>query len=279
MKDELGIAFVSFLKDAVSLLGVDNLIAAGAFVWLATMVVLWGAAKVIDRKESQLGAAFSSGLMVVLTVGVVAVIYLAVLVKGLVATGQPPKLQLFYVCASIAGFLLIISVHGAFGTAWWKSTILLMVLCAGSGIGLMAGNHMILGGKTARIPLLAAQVAGLQTSVPSLIRSPELKSFAAVRIAKVESKELVIKQNGLMQTYVALQQDRAKLNVKDAAAVVAFNERAANYQKETTAITKRVAEVNAILAAEERKEAAEEAKVKQSRAQLTASKDKDKNES
>jgi hypothetical protein len=246
MEKDLPKTIGAFLVEAVGYLGQRELLIAGGAAFVIVWIAMWVVAKLIDRQEKHLGAAFSSSLMLVLMAGFLGVAYLALLLKGLLANGTPPSPASFLACAAVTALLVLITVSGAFGTAWWKTLVLLTVLAGTAAGSTYVGHQFILAGRAAQLPALAAQVAGIGSEDPSLLKSEELKKVGARNRLRVEQKELKQRQNGLMKIYLSLQEERAKLNVADSAAVTLFNQHAAEYQKEKQYLQTRLAELDAL---------------------------------
>lgn len=247
MNEDLPKTFGAFLFEALGLLGQREVIIAAASAFVIVWIALWISAKLIDRKERHFGAAFSSSLMLVLMGASVGVIYLALLLKELSVSGNPPSNGTLYVCVGVSAFLLLMTIQGAFGTAWWRTVILVIVLAASATGSTMIGHRFILEGRATQLPVLAAEVAGVKTEEPSLIKSEELKKLANQHSLRFEKRNIAKRQEALLKTYLALQAERAQLNVADQTAVTLFNEHAAAYQKEKQYLQTRQAELDALM--------------------------------
>ena len=246
MQTEFFKTVTAYFGEALRILGPMELgLATAAFVALVTLVA-WPAAKLIDRNESHFGAALSSGLTFAMVGGVLGLSFLALQLKDLCATGTAPVSMRFMLCAGICGLLTLVMVHGAFGSAWWRSLVMLpILLVAAVGAGWIS-HTFILGGRTTQLPVLAAQTAGLKTDAPSLITSEPLKKIAAQYGIRVEREELAQRQEQLVKTYHSLQAKRARVNPADQAEVAAFTGLANAYSAEKAYIQKRSAELDAL---------------------------------
>ena len=217
-------------------------LAAAAFVGIVTAVA-WPIAKLIDRKEPHFGAALSSGLTLAMVGCVLGLAFLALQLRDLCDSGAAPMNNGFLLCAGISGLVTLVMVHGAFGTAWWRSAIMLPVLSAAALGGAWVSHKFILENRAMQLPILAAQTAGLKTDSPSLITTEPLKKVAAEHSARAERKDLDKRQEGLVLIYNTLVEKRSRLNAQDPAAVAAFNELATAYSTEKAYVQKRKAEL------------------------------------
>src|SRR5436190_16863767 len=127
METDFAAILRAFLPEALNLLGPRELgFAAGAIVLLVTAVG-WTVARLIDRKESHFGAALSAGLTFAFLGGVLGATFIALQLKELCAGSATPSVG-FMLSAGLCGLMTLVMVHGAFGTAWWRSLVMLPVL-------------------------------------------------------------------------------------------------------------------------------------------------------
>lgn len=245
METEFATILRAFVPEALKLLGPRELgIAAGTIVVLVTAIG-WTVARLIDRKEPHFGAALSAGLTFVFVGGVLGAAFIAMQLKDLCDSRSAPGNFGFTLCTAICGVITLVTVHGAFGTAWWRSLIMLPVL-AGAALGAgWISHNFILGGRATQLPILAAQTAGLKTESPSLITTEPLKKIATQHGLRVERAELKQRQEQLVRTYQLLQEKRARLNGADQPSVAAFNQLVNAYIAENAYLAKRHAELNA----------------------------------
>jgi hypothetical protein len=246
METDFAAILRAFLPEALNLLGPRELgFAAGVIVVLVTAIG-WAVARLIDRKESHFGAAVSAGLTFALLGVVLGATFIALQLKELCTSGTATSNTGFMLSAGICAIITLVMVHGAFGTAWWRSLVMLPVL---TGAALGAGwisHHVILGGRAALLPSLAAQTAGIKTAAPSLITTEPLKKIAAEHSARAERIDLAKRQEALVIVYRSLMEKRARLNPADAAAVAAFKEMADAYTAEKNDLQKRQTELDAL---------------------------------
>jgi hypothetical protein len=182
----------------------------------------------------------------------VGAIYVVDLLTSLSSSPDAAPASLGYGCAAIGLVLICLGVHGGFGTPSWKSAFLVLVLLgsvAGTGFAVARmGFHE----QSAQLNLLAHQIAGRSTNGPWLIQSPtvtrKIEARRARALALSERTAIEARQSELMQVYLELQKARTILNVKDAAAVDAFNVRAAAYAAETKSLKERLASLQPLLA-------------------------------
>ena len=246
METDFATILRAFLPEALRILGPQELgIAAAAIVVLVT-VIGWAVAKLIDRKEPHFGAALSAGLTFVVVAGVLGATFITMQLKDLCDSGTSTGNFGFMVCAGICGVMTLVMVHGAFGTAWWRSLVMLPIL-AGAALGAGWISHkFVLGGRAMQLPVLAAQTAGLKTEGPSLITTEPLKKIAAQHGLRVERAEIAQRQEQLVKTYQVLQEKRTRLNAADQPSIAAFNKLVNAYVAENAYLTKRHAELNAL---------------------------------
>jgi hypothetical protein len=246
METDFAAILRAFLPEALKLLGARELGIAAGLIAVLVAAIGWAVARLIDRKEAHVGAAISAGLTFVLVGGVLGATFITLQLKDLCDSGTATGNFGFTLCAGICGIMTLAMVHGAFGTAWWRSVIMLPVL-AGAALGAGWISHkFILDGRATQLPVLAAQVAGLKTESPSLITTEPLKKIAAQYGIRAERAELTQRQEQLVKTYQVLQDKRARLNAADQPSVAAFNQLVNAYVTENAYLTKRRAELDAL---------------------------------
>jgi hypothetical protein len=178
----------------------------------------------------------------------VGAVYLTTLLRESSPNPNSSSLFLVGVCGAVALVLLFLGLQGGFGTNEWKTALLVVVLL-GSVAGVskvMAG--LALGDEPAKLALLADQVSGRTVEGPWLVESAEATKRIKLRRAPAEKIQLENRQALLLRVYQNLQAERAKLDVNDAAAVAAFNAKAATYTTESNAVKAKLAAVQALIA-------------------------------
>ncbi len=240
-------SFLTFLSEAFRLLGWQRLLLAFLALLLIGALAVWVTSKLLCRGEKHLGASLTSPLMLALLALMVGAVYLVTMLRSLADPESSNGSGMLIACAALALGLVFIGVQGGFGTRWWKSAILTLVLVgsiAGAG---SATAGLAFQGPGAQLDLLAHQVTGRTTEGPWLVQSPEATRRIQLRRAPAERLQIEKRQGELMRVYLDLQATRAKLDVNDAAAVAAFNEKAAAYSAESTSLKTRLAAAQALI--------------------------------
>ncbi len=251
-------AFITFVLEAIRLIGWPKLLLAVVAPCVAGGVALWLASKVLCRGEKHLAASLTAPLIVPLLGVMVGAVYLTTLLRESPPNENSNSLFLVGVCGAVALVLLFLGLQGGFGTNGLKTALLVIVLLgsvAGTSKGLAS---FALGDEPAKLALLADQVSGRTAEGPWMVESAAATKRIQIRRAPIEKTQLENKQALLLRVYQGLQAERVKLDVNDAAAVAAFNAKAAAYTTESNAVKAKLVAVQALIlegAAEEPKEA------------------------
>ncbi len=247
-------SFTTFVTEAVRLLGLSQILLALAALCAIGGVAVWVVSLVLCRKGGNVMPSITSSLMLALVSAMIGAVYLIQLLKSMMNPEDATPSALLYACTAIGVVLVFIAVQGGFATPAWKSIILAMVLVGSvAGAGRAAASFAFTG-KPEQLNLLANQVTGRTSEGPWLVESAEATQRIKVARAPMEKSRIEARQGELLKTYQQLVAMKAQLNVNDAAAVDRFNKFAAVYSGETQALKVKLAEIQAILDEEARKE-------------------------
>ena len=237
-----------FVTESLRLVGwlrllmvVAGLCAVGA---LATHIV----ARFLFGDRRSVWASISSAMALALVGFMAAAICTALFLRGTEKSGEMPSAIAGAACMAMASALVFLGVKGGFAASPVKAVLLTMVLVGSVGGTALATAGMAFQGQASQLSLLADQVTGKTDKGPWLIESPTATKRIKIRWARLERLKLETELEDLTHLYASLQAERAHLNSADAAAVAAFNEKAANYAGASQALKTRRAEVEALLA-------------------------------
>jgi hypothetical protein len=240
-------SLLTFVSEAFRLIGWPRLLLGLLSLLLIGALALWLASKIFCRGEKHLAASLTSPVMLALVGTMTGAVYLVTMLRGLSGPDDQNTGVMLVPCAALALAMIFMGVHGSFGTRWWKSAVLTLVLVGSVAGAAKAAAGLVFSGQPAQLAVLADQVTGRTAEGTWLIQSPEATRRIQMRRAPLEKQQLEKRQGELTQVYANLQTLRSTLDPQDADAVAAFNAKAAAYTAECNSIKARLVEVQALI--------------------------------
>lgn len=237
----------TFATEGVRLVGWGRIGLGLGAVAASALVAGWVGARLLARENKPFMSALGASLFLLLIILLVGSVYVAGTIKNLLVSPEDASTSLTFGCTAIAGVLTLMGVHGAFGTPIWKSAVLLVLVVGAAGGAAYVATPMIFPEQPAQLQLLANQVTGRTSEGPWLVESAVATKKIEARRAVSDRDKLLIRQGDLGRVYQELQIARTRLNVKDAAAVNAFNARAAAYATEVQKIKTQLAALQIVI--------------------------------